>query len=113
MLMSKGETCLFYSSLGGAPNDVAGLEMSGQAVGQLPSLMPNVNDLRQMTVLSAGDWDRIQMQLNKRKIEEERHRRAREEKERLHDLSKNQIKNWANTIAVSVFLFETYIIMEF
>ena len=66
----------------------------------LPPVAPPAVDLRQVTVLTNNDWDRIQKQLNRRKIEGDRIRQAREEKEKLHGLSKNQIKNWANTIAV-------------
>ena len=59
-------------------------------------------DLRQVTVLTKNDWDRIQFQLNKRQIEQDKIRKAREEKERLHELSKEKVKNWSNTITVSI-----------
>lgn len=55
-------------------------------------------DIRQVTVLKKEDWDRIQYQLNKRAIEQEKIRAAREAKERLHQLSKERVKNWSNTI---------------
>jgi len=60
---------------------------------------PDINAFRQMTIMSKGDWDRIQIQLNKRGIEEDRVARNRQEKDRLRELSKQQIKNWTNTIA--------------
>ena len=66
-----------------------------------PGIKMDSADIRQMTILSKADWDRIQMQLNKQALEEERIRKTREEKERLRELSKQQIKNWTNTIAVS------------
>ena len=62
-------------------------------------------DLRQVTILPRADWERIQFQLNKRTIEEEKRRRAREEKERLHELSKERVKNWSNTVAVSCWIW--------
>ncbi|KAK2148070.1 hypothetical protein LSH36_518g02010 [Paralvinella palmiformis] len=55
-------------------------------------------DIRQVTVLKKEDWERIQYQLNKRTIEQEKIRGAREAKERLHQLSKERVKNWSNTI---------------
>jgi len=58
-------------------------------------------DIRQVTVLKKEDWERIQYQLNKRTIEQEKIRGAREAKERLHQLSKERVKNWSNTIVVS------------
>ena len=61
----------------------------------------NAQDIRQTTILSKADWSRIQNQLNKKAIEEERMRRNREEKERLKNLNKEQIQHWTNTIAVS------------
>jgi len=61
--------------------------------------MPGLKDIRQTTILSKNDWDRIQAQLNKRAHEEEKMRIAKEEKERLRNMSKEQIKSWTNTIA--------------
>ncbi len=64
----------------------------------------NGTDLRQLTILSKGDWDRIQSQLNRGAIEEEKMRKIKEEKDRLRSLNKDQIKNWTNTIDVSKIL---------
>ncbi|OWF35640.1 coiled-coil domain-containing protein 173-like [Mizuhopecten yessoensis] len=55
-------------------------------------------DLRQVTVLSKNDWERIQMQLHRKQIEEERTRKIREEKEEKQKMSKEMIKDWGNTI---------------
>ena len=71
--------------------------------------MPGLKDIRQTTILSKNDWDRIQAQLNKRAREEEQIRLAREEKERLREMSKEQIKSWTNTIAVSFLLYTCFI----
>ena len=67
----------------------------------MPGTLPGEAELRHVTILSKGDWDRIQFQLNKRVIEQERAANAQKEKERLHALSKEKVKNWGNTIAVS------------
>jgi len=78
--------------------------MNGQGVLRGPhsapsySEMPGLRDIRQTTILNKNDWDRIQTQLNKHVIQEEQMRRTREDKERLRDMSKDQIKNWTNTI---------------
>ncbi|XP_060066979.1 cilia- and flagella- associated protein 210-like [Ylistrum balloti] len=56
-------------------------------------------DLRQVTVLSKEDWDRIQMQLHRKQIEEERTRKIREEREEKQKKSNEMIKDWGNTIA--------------
>ena len=73
------------------------LQMAGQGMSG-----PNINapDLRQVTVLSKGDWDRIQYQLNKRIIEQERIKKIREDKDRMHQLSKEKVQDWSNTIIV-------------
>ena len=63
-----------------------------------------VTGLHQVTVLSKADWDRIQFQLNRRRMEEERIQRLKEEQQRLHELSLEQVKNWSNTILVCVYL---------
>ncbi len=60
------------------------------------------HSLLQMCILSKNDWNRIQMQLHKRQIEEERRRIALEEKNEKHERSLAETKNWANTIAVSI-----------
>ena len=69
--------------------------------------MPLVNedDLRQVTILSKPDWERIQYQLNRRAIEEEKRRQIKEEKEKMAATSKEMVKNWSNTIAVRIYHF--------
>ncbi|KAK3104153.1 hypothetical protein FSP39_024871 [Pinctada imbricata] len=61
-------------------------------------MMPNGTDLRDVTVLSKADWNRIQMQLHRKELEEARVRRMREEKEQLKNISKEMVKDWGNTI---------------
>lgn len=68
-------------------------------------LLPSGTDLRQVTVIGRGDWERIQCQLHKRQIEKERIQKAREEKERLHQLSKEAVCNWTNTLQVKMSFF--------
>ena len=63
---------------------------------------PTGTDLKNVTVLGRGDWERIQFQLNKRVIEQEKMRKIREEKEKLHEISKEAVKNWTNTVKVSI-----------
>ena len=75
-------------------------QIQGQGFGRGGTMLPDGTDLRQVTVLTKNDWDRIQFQLNKRQIEREKIRMAREEKERLHAISKEKVKNWSNTITV-------------
>ena len=58
-------------------------------------------DLRQVTVLSKGDWERIQTQLHRKQIEEDRIRRKHEEIEERKKKSKEMVDNWGNTIIVS------------
>lgn len=57
------------------------------------------NDLRQVTILSKTDWDRIQQQLNRKQIEEARLRKVREEREERKNKSKEVVQHWGNTIA--------------
>ena len=56
--------------------------------------------IRDTTVLTKADWDRIQYQLNKRAILQEEMRKEREEKERLRELSRQKVSTWTNTIQV-------------
>merc|ERR1711915_638331 len=51
-------------------------------------MLPSGTDLRDVTVLSKADWNRIQQQLHKKQIEEERIRKIREEKEKRSNISK-------------------------
>ena len=64
--------------------------------------LPTEEDLRQVTILSQGDWNRIAAQLEKKSREEERRRALKEEKETLKKQSQEMVKNWSNTIAVSI-----------
>jgi hypothetical protein len=59
-------------------------------------------NLRQVAVLSKADWEGIQYRLNKRQIEAERSQQIQEEKRRLHELSLERVKNWSNTVYVSI-----------
>ena len=65
--------------------------------------LPDGSDLRQVTILSKGDWNRIQAQLDSSAREAERIRAEQEEKELLKQRSDNLVKNWSNTIAVSIY----------
>lgn len=58
-------------------------------------------DLRQITVLTKAEWLRIQDELNKVHKEEESVREAAKQREALHLQSKEVVKLWPNTIAVS------------
>lgn len=64
-------------------------------------ILPDGTDLRQVTVLTKHDWDRIEQELNRKQIQDEMVRKLREEREEQKRKSKELIKNWANTIAVS------------
>lgn len=81
------------------PMNGHGLLNNGPHSAPAYSNMPGLRDIRQTTILSKNDWDRIQGQLNKRAWEEEQIHKAKEEKERLREMSKEQIKSWTNTIA--------------
>ncbi|XP_072029416.1 cilia- and flagella- associated protein 210-like [Amphiura filiformis] len=63
------------------------------------TILPDGSDLRQVTVLSKGDWNRIQAQLDRSARESERIRSEKEQKEALKQQSKDLVKNWSNTIA--------------
>ena len=63
--------------------------------------VPTAEDLRQVTILTQGDWSRIAAQLERKSREEEKMRAMQEEKKALHQRSKEMVKNWSNTIAVS------------
>lgn len=58
-------------------------------------------DLRQVTVLSKADWERIQNQLHRKQIEEERIRRKQAEIDEKKMKSKEMVDTWGNTIIVS------------
>lgn len=53
-----------------------------------------------MVVLQPSDWNRIQNSLSGYNKEEARLRALHEEREALHNLSKETVKHWDNTIEV-------------
>ncbi|XP_042369746.1 coiled-coil domain-containing protein 173-like [Plectropomus leopardus] len=63
------------------------------------SRMIQPQDLRQVTVLSRGDWLRIQDELNQVDKDKESVREAAKQREALHLKSKEVVKLWSNTIA--------------
>lgn len=80
----------------------ADMQMQGTKMGQSGMILPNGTDIRDVTILSKSEWNRIQQELHKRQIEEERMRRLREEKENRKQMSKEMVQHWGNTIAVSL-----------
>lgn len=60
-------------------------------------------DLRQVTVLTKAEWLRIQDELNKVNKDKESMRGAVKQREALHLQSKEVVKLWSNTIAVSCY----------
>lgn len=79
------------------------MQMQGTKMGQGGMILPNGTDIRDVTILSKTEWNRIQQELHKRQIQEERMRRMREEKENRKQMSKEMVQHWGNTIAVSFF----------
>lgn len=75
------------------------MQMQGTKMGQSGMILPNGTDIRDVTILSKSEWNRIQQELHKRQIEEERMRRLREEKENRKQMSKEMVQHWGNTIA--------------
>lgn len=62
--------------------------------------MPDVSTLKDTLVISGQDWDRINKQLYRRKLEQERIEAIREEKEARKALSKDMVRDWPNTLEV-------------
>lgn len=58
-------------------------------------------DLRKTKILSQSEWNRIQGQLNRRAIEEEKAQLEKEKREALHKMSTDKVKTWSNTVLVS------------
>ncbi|XP_028397202.1 coiled-coil domain-containing protein 173-like isoform X2 [Dendronephthya gigantea] len=54
--------------------------------------------LIQVTVLQPNDWKRIQDVLSKTNYEAQRQEAIQKEREELHNISANMVKNWGNTI---------------
>merc|ERR1712154_383649 len=75
------------------------LEGSGNAPARGGMMLPDGTDLRQVTVLSKHDWERIEQELNRKQIQDEMVRKIREDREEQKRKSKDIIKNWGNTIA--------------
>lgn len=61
-------------------------------------ILPDGTDLRQVTVLSKAEWERIHLALNRRQIEEERIRQIKMEHEEQKKKSKELVKSWGNTM---------------
>lgn len=64
-------------------------------------------DLRQVTVLSKAEWQRIQRELDRHNPEKERRTEEAQEREVLHQQSVEVVKQWSNTIAVRGLHFKT------
>ncbi|KAL8621417.1 hypothetical protein ACOMHN_048217 [Nucella lapillus] len=62
-------------------------------------ILPDGTDLRQVTVLSKAEWDRIERELNRRQIEEERVKRIRADQEDQKQRARQIVKTWGNTLA--------------
>ncbi len=58
-------------------------------------------DLRQVTVLTKADWQRIQDKLNRVNKDKQSLREAAKQREALHKESEEVVKLWSSTIAVS------------
>lgn len=63
--------------------------------------MVQPTDLRQVTVLTKAEWLRIKDELNQVNKDKESMREAVKQREALHLQSKEVVKLWSNTIAVS------------
>jgi hypothetical protein len=55
-----------------------------------------------VTVLQPKDWKRIQDVLSKTNYEAQRQEAVQKEREELHNISTNMVKNWGNTIEVLI-----------
>lgn len=62
--------------------------------------MPDASTLKDTLVLTGKDWDRINQQLYRRQLEQEKIKAIREEKESRKQLSKDMVKDWPNTLEV-------------
>lgn len=68
-------------------------------------------DLRQVTVLTKAEWLRIQDEINQVNKDKERMREGAKQRETLHLQSKEVVKLWSNTIAVSC-LYRFYVLVR-
>lgn len=62
---------------------------------------PDSSALNDTLVISGKEWDRINQQLYRRQLEQEKIKALREEKEARKALSKDMVKDWNNTLEVS------------
>ncbi|XP_067938242.1 cilia- and flagella- associated protein 210-like [Watersipora subatra] len=60
--------------------------------------MPDETSLKDMIVLSGKEWDRINQQLYRRELQQEKLKNMREEKDSRKALSKDMVKDWPNTL---------------
>lgn len=67
------------------------------------SEMFQLPDLRQVTVLSKAEWQRIQHEMDQHNPEKERVTEEAKQREGLHQQSVEVVKQWSNTIAVRGF----------
>jgi len=65
---------------------------------QINLQMPDANTLKDTLVMSGKEWDRINQQLYRRQLEQEKIKAIREEKEARKQLSKDMVKDWPNTL---------------
>lgn len=65
-------------------------------------------DLRQVTVLSKAEWQRIQHELDQHTLGKEGIKEEAKEREVLHQQSAEVVKQWSNTIAVRVVFIKNY-----
>jgi hypothetical protein len=57
-------------------------------------------DSRQIAVVTGNEWHRIKYSLTRKQHEEERVNKERTDRLQRHQLSKDIVKNWENTIEV-------------
>ena len=75
---------------------------------QLNLQMPDASTLKDTLVMSGKEWDRINQQLYRRQLEQEKIKAIREEKEARKQLSKDMVKDWPNTLEVNVHKFQQH-----
>ena len=75
---------------------------------QLNLQMPDASTLKDTLVMSGKEWDRINQQLYRRQLEQEKIKAIREEKEARKQLSKDMVKDWPNTLEVNAHKFQQH-----
>lgn len=93
--LSSSKTCFMALSVSFA-------SFAASSAPQLNIQMPDASSLKDMLVISGKEWDRINQQLYRRQLEQEKIKAIREEKEARKALSKEMVKDWPNTLEVSV-----------